>query len=302
MVDTLSPQVNEYINSTAFIQRPRSVSWGAVLAGTLATTAITLVLMALGSGIGLSLVSPWTSTENSVMATGIVVALYLIVAHVIAFGIGGYIAGRMRLGVVDQMQTIDRDTITFRDGTHGALVWAISVVISALLFASASGAVISSGAQVVSDVGSAAGQGIANAVENTSFDNLNIDYYTDALIRPQRAAPNASDEEVRAEMTRILGRSLQNGELSSADRAYVIQLVSVRGDISPEDAERRVNDVVKEAQAAYAKTIEAVDTARQTTAFFAFWTFMSFLVGGVAAIWSAVCGGRHRFDVRLRSA
>ena len=38
-----------------------AVSWAAIIGGALATVAITLLLVALGSGIGLSSVSPWSA-------------------------------------------------------------------------------------------------------------------------------------------------------------------------------------------------------------------------------------------------
>lgn len=42
-----------------------AVSWAAVIAGGVAAVAITLLLVALGTGIGLSSVSPWSSSNPS---------------------------------------------------------------------------------------------------------------------------------------------------------------------------------------------------------------------------------------------
>ena len=37
-----------------------TLSWGAVIAGAVASAALTLLLLALGVGLGLSVVSPWS--------------------------------------------------------------------------------------------------------------------------------------------------------------------------------------------------------------------------------------------------
>jgi hypothetical protein len=42
-----------------------AVSWAAVIAGGVTAIAITVLLVALGTGIGLSSVSPWTSSNPS---------------------------------------------------------------------------------------------------------------------------------------------------------------------------------------------------------------------------------------------
>src|ERR1019366_8545105 len=41
------------------------VSWGAVVAGAFVAAALSLALLALGTGIGLSAVSPWTNAGAS---------------------------------------------------------------------------------------------------------------------------------------------------------------------------------------------------------------------------------------------
>ena len=44
---------------------PSAVSWAAVIGGALTAVASTLLLVALGSGIGLSSVSPWSPANPS---------------------------------------------------------------------------------------------------------------------------------------------------------------------------------------------------------------------------------------------
>ncbi len=57
-----------------------------------------------------------------------------------------------------------------------------------------------------------------------------------------------------------------NGELSGDDKVYVSQVVARETGLSPQDAEKRVNDVVTQAKAAaddaVAKAKQAAETAR----------------------------------------
>src|SRR6201999_1735087 len=46
------------------------VSWAAVIAGALAAAALSLVLLALGAGLGFSAGSPWANTGASAAAVG----------------------------------------------------------------------------------------------------------------------------------------------------------------------------------------------------------------------------------------
>src|SRR4051812_32826385 len=75
----------------------RSVQWGAVVLGALGASAISMVLLTFGAGIGLSAVSAQPYAGASAKALAVISALYTAVALVASFGAGGYIAGRMRM-------------------------------------------------------------------------------------------------------------------------------------------------------------------------------------------------------------
>ena len=72
------------------------VEWASVFAGTVVALAVVFVLLTFGAAVGLSAVSPWTSTRGSVVAVSIGAAFWMILVHIWAFGLGGYLAGRMR--------------------------------------------------------------------------------------------------------------------------------------------------------------------------------------------------------------
>ena len=96
--------------------------------------------------------------------------------------VGGYVAGRMRSRWQESGHEAD-----FRDGLHGGLVWAISVLISALLVFSTAGLVARTGADVAGKAASAASR---------TADPMDV--VLDAMLRPavalgsvlrQRAVP-----------------------------------------------------------------------------------------------------------------
>ena len=60
------------------------VSWAAVFGGAFVAAAISLILLALGAGIGLSSVSPWSNAGVSASAIGKAAIAWLVVSEIIA--------------------------------------------------------------------------------------------------------------------------------------------------------------------------------------------------------------------------
>src|SRR6202522_3862543 len=120
------------------------VSWAAVFAGAFVAAAFSLALMALGAGIGLVSVSPWSSNNPSVTTFTVLAAAWFIAVQLFASGVGGYIAGRLRTG----WARVHTDEVFFRDTAHGLLVWAVGAVIAAVLLALAAGSALSGAAHL----------------------------------------------------------------------------------------------------------------------------------------------------------
>src|SRR6478609_884107 len=130
-----------------------AVSWAAVIAGGVAAIAITLLLVALGTGIGLSSVSPWSSSNPSATTFTLLAAIWLIIVQWLSSGLGGYLAGRLRTKWVG----LHTDEVFFRDTAHGFLAWALaSIIVAAFATSSVSSAVSSAGRAISSVAGSAA--------------------------------------------------------------------------------------------------------------------------------------------------
>src|SRR6202165_4970148 len=107
------------------------VSWAAVLAGAIASCALTLVLLSFGAGLGFSVVSPWANSGVSATTFEIGTGLYFIVMAMISSAVGGYLAGRLR----NRWIGVESTEVLFRDTAHGFLAWALASVLGGILLA-----------------------------------------------------------------------------------------------------------------------------------------------------------------------
>src|SRR5580692_10437039 len=195
------------------------VSWAAVTAGAVASCALTLVVLAFGIGLGLSVVSPWGGSGVSATTFKIGTGLYLVVIAMLSSSIGGYLAGRLRTGWAG----VHSDEVYFRDTAHGFMAWALASVLGAVLLASPAGSLISGGA-------SGATQGAAAASRGGPMDG-----YVDTLLRSDNPASQAAGNgnETRGELLRLFTSSFRSGsELKPADREYVDKVVAARTGLS----------------------------------------------------------------------
>src|SRR5690606_2988186 len=137
-------------------------SWGAVIAGGIASAALTLLLLALGVGLGLAAVSPWSSEGVSSTTFHVGAGLFLLAVAMLASTVGGYIAGRLRV----RWAGVHQDEVYFRDTAHGLVTWALAAVIGASLLGAATTQIVSGVASGgVAAVGQAAGSAAGSAVD-----------------------------------------------------------------------------------------------------------------------------------------
>jgi hypothetical protein len=251
------------------------VSWAAVTAGAVASCALTVVLLAFGTGLGLSVVSPWAGAGVSATTFKIGTGLYLIVIAMLSSSIGGYIAGRLRSRWIG----VRSDEVYFRDTAHGFIAWAFATVLGVVLLAS----------PATSLIGGAA-SGATRAATSAASQAGPMDGYVDTLFRTDApATQNAGPtQDSRAEILRLFSSSFRNGgDLKPADRDYVSKMVAARTGLSQADADKRVNDVVTQIKA-------DTDAARKASAQLAFWLTVSLLLGAFCASLAATEGGGLR--------
>ncbi len=313
------------VPATAADRPASAVSWGAIFAGAAAAAALSLILLILGSGLGLTSLSPYANAGASARTLGFAAIVWITVTQILASGMGGYLAGRLRTRWV----ATQTDEVYFRDTAHGFLAWAIASLATAALLSSAVGSVIggvaqagasAAGGAATAVAATAAGAGTAAvAGERGASGNAAGDmqrYFIDALFRKDAAAPStpmaapatgampsgpdASMQSAApaAEVGRILMQAGGNAALPAEEVRYVGQLVAQRTGLSQQDAEKRVTDTVARIQAkareAEAAARDAAEKARKATATATLWLFVSLLIGAFVASLCATYGGRER--------
>jgi hypothetical protein len=264
-----------------------AVSWPAIIAGGFVAAAITLLLLALGAGIGFSVVSPWSGLPDITTTKAATVGgIFMAVTAVMSSAIGGYVTGRLR---VRWAVGTPVDEVYFRDSAHGVLAWAVATVMGAALLASA--------ATIVSG-GAAAGTGATIAGQNNGRTATLLDPMVDRLFRPDYAALTggtgqaaagvfAGGRDLAVDRTAALRLLGSRAALAADDRQYLAQMVAARTGLPPADAERRVTAVEHQARA-------ALDAARRAAMQLSFWLVASMLLGALAAGLTAIEGGAAR--------
>src|SRR5215204_5120012 len=76
--------------------RVRYVEWTPVIAGALAAAALSFVLFTFGASLGMALASSSPTWRDASVALALLSGLYIVLATLASFGLGGYIAGRLR--------------------------------------------------------------------------------------------------------------------------------------------------------------------------------------------------------------
>jgi hypothetical protein len=239
------------------------IHWGPGIAGAIVAAATSFVLMGFASAVGLMVASPSPTWRDASAWLAILSGFWIIVVAVGSFALGGYIAGRIR-----STWKASEHEVEFRDGTHGLIVWALGVMLGALLLA-------------LSAQTFAAGS-VASPPRDTAGAPSFLAYELDRLFRPKAAGP-----ELRAEAGRIILRGLGRTELPDEDRAQLVRITSSASGLPAADAERRVAQILTDART-------AASQARKSAVILGF-CIAAGLAAAAAAAWVAAgIGGKHR--------
>src|SRR5437016_2308615 len=173
-------------------------SWGLAF-------VVTLVLLILGSGFGLLLVSPVKHTGLSAPVFLTAGAIYFLAAQAFGFAVGGHLAGRL-LGPV--LETRGQEEL--RAAAHGLVAWAVAILGTVVLVAFTGMAAAGGGAAIAALYGAPGSRSVAGS---------STAYLVDVLFRPAtgagasrvnsappRTAPESAASELgpHAEAERIL--------------------------------------------------------------------------------------------------
>lgn len=291
------------------------VSWGAIFAGATGAAALSFVLVLLGTGLGMSSVSPWANEGVDASTFGWAAAGWLTFISLAASGVGGYLAGRLRT----KWAGLHTAEVYFRDTAHGFLAWSVATLITVVMVSTAVGSAVSAGAKAgasvaggaasaVMAVGSAGASAAASSMPsaaNNGDANTSMSYMLDSLFRtpagssaPLTAVSVQKNAEQAQEVYGIFANSLSTGKLTEEDASYVGQLIAERTGVSQAEAQKRVTDAFAKVQTgineAAAQAKAAADKARKATAYASLWMVFSLLIGAFVASICATFGGRRR--------
>lgn len=252
------------------VAAPMYISWGAVIAGAIAASALTFVLITFGAAIGLAIASPSATWRDTSVALALLSGLWLLLTAIASFALGGYLAGRLRA----TGESTTADEVELRDGIHGLLVWGLAILIGAAL------------ALGLARTAAAPATGNVLAPTASTAEPL-LAFELDRLFRADRRAGEAVEPDVRAQAARIITTSLGHADMAAEDRAYLVRLVMARTGLAQPDAERRVTEVIAQAR-------RAIRRARANAVILAFMAAASLLAGAAVAWFAAGFGGRHR--------
>ena len=248
---------------------PWNLHWTPIVVGALTATALSLILLTFAATVGLGVSSAAPTWRDASWALWLLSGIYLILQALIAFGCGGYIAGRTQA----PLEAVHVEEVERRDGFHGIAAWALAVVLGAVLAAL---------------VGMAASRPSALATPPSATEPSLLSYELDQLFRAARPRPaNADLTPARAEAGRILLTSSSHEGVSTEDHAYLAQMVSGATGLAGPDVERRGDNVISDSR-------KAIGRARASTIILAFSIATALLVGAAAAWAGAEAGGRHR--------
>ncbi|MBO1326671.1 hypothetical protein K2X14_09325 [Acetobacter sp. TBRC 12305] len=268
---------------TAIVSPNGGLSWGAVLGGAIVATAMAIMLIALGSGLGLAWVSPFSDTNPSGLTFTVVTAIWLIVVQWISSFFGGYLTGRLHRATVESA----RRDVEFRDAAAGFVAWAVSVLLVVGVAGSSMGLALEGvGKHATASLGRMGGEALSHPGSGPE------EYLIDTLFRG--TTPDTSNpQEARSEVARILATAA-TGQISPADHQYLTQMVASRVGISEQEATGRVDQAIAAEKDSLAKAAHIVDLTRKAASSFALYTFFSMLVGAFIACVAGAVGGRQR--------
>ncbi|GAA0544462.1 hypothetical protein FHS83_000514 [Rhizomicrobium palustre] len=249
------------------------VQWSSVIAGAIAASGVSFTLLAFGAGIGLSVASTAPTWRDSSAWLWILSGLFLILVALSAFGLGGYIAGRMR----SAFRSPSVGEGEFRDGVHGLATWGLAILVTAMLGLA--------GAAAITPMMAPGGGGQGPAA-STSGENI-IASELDELFRSARNTNDTAITYQRSEAARILLKSNGHNGVTIDERNHLANVVANRTGMPADLAMSRVDRVIVASQ-------QELHRARVAAVLQAFMIAAGLLLGAAVAWYSAVEGGRDR--------
>jgi hypothetical protein len=284
----------------------RSVSWGAIFAGSSAALALQVLFMMLGAGLGFAIYTPLTDA-NPIASFGTGAVIVQGISAVFSLWFGGWVAGRFT--PINARAT---------GWLHGFSVWCAATVAGVLLVSVGAGWAMGDLSKIVGGGLSLAGRpaavvagGATDVVKDAikqSGDTLAS--FTDEAVghRPAGANPSLNiraKREVGLAVARLFNPANQNDV--ATNRTAVSKVLVESAGLSAADADKMITEwtatydqlkteLTAAKDAAEKKAREAADKAADALAIFSLCAFAGFALGALAAS----LGGSHGAQCAVR--
>lgn len=211
----MAEQINrdrEYSRETYYPGGFKRISWGAVFAGTIVAIMVSLVLGLLGIGIGAATINPM-SEQQPAQGLGMGAAIWWAITTLIAFFVGGYVAGRLA-GVARRIDAM----------LHGIVTWGLATLFTLFLLGSAIGQLIGGTTSLL--------QGLAQSPATTRIQEPAGSQNWKESAKARLKEQLQKDGKTAAEADRAVeewSQSLQRGEIPEGAGAEVEQAAREAG-------------------------------------------------------------------------
>lgn len=265
-------------------ERPWRFSWGAVLAGSVISLGIWMLLHVLGLGVGLTAINP--DELSSLRGVGMTTGIWSLIVPLIAMFLGGFAAAKVA-GPITRLGA----------AIHGAALWSLATLATMFLVVSFVSSIAGGAARLGGQAMSAAGQGLGSV----SGDVLGQTGLTpDDLLAPvnQRLAaaghPPVTADQLRSAAGDALRTAVRQGRL---DREMLTQSLAQNSALSPAAArevaatvEQRFQEQGSQLRQRAEQAGTEVLQAAETTGKGLIGLFFAMLLGLVSAIAGAMVG------------
>ena len=247
-------------------------SLGAVVAGVIAAVLTQMVLGLAGVGLGLASfqITGDTGANPSVGGMSTAAAVWWIGSGIVASLVGGIVAGRL-------CGSARHSTAAW----HGFIAWCATTLVVVWMLGSALGGVLGGTMSAIGGTVSGLGKGAmaAAGVTGASADPNALQAQVQRLVKPDDTQ-NAQDAILK------YVRASVGGDQKAADDAKqgAVDALAKTANISPEDAQKRLDGLQQQAQQAAQQAKDAAEQARKAAAEGSLFAVAALLFGMIAAI------------------
>ncbi len=279
----------------------RRISWGAIIAGTILTLVVQIMLALLGLGIGLATIDP-TGETPSAASFGSASGIWTVLTVLIATFVGGYAAARFA------GSTARRDA-----ALHGITTWATSTLVVVYLLTSGVSALVSNAFGALGSTIQTLGQTAVNLTPD-SIDALppqlrdqarqllaEGEQQADQAVDQAQAEANQAAQTARqAAGTEDLGEAVSEifqglgQDATPEQRQAAVNAISAQAGISQGEAEQRLNQFQAQYDQAMAQARQAAADAADAASTTAFVAFVGLLLGLLVGAGGGIVGRTER--------